>query len=70
MENNIVNMLIVGAGQISSGYLQGVVKIKNQLLITVVDISSIALKLSQNIVKKKTPKNWKFIFLRDKLWKV
>ena len=57
MENNIVNMLIVGAGQISSGYLQGVVKIKNQLLITVVDISSIALKLSQNIVKKKTPKN-------------
>ena len=53
MESNIVNILNVGAGQISSRYLQGVVKIKKQLLITVVDISSIALKLSQNIVKKK-----------------
>ena len=54
MENNIVNILIVGAGQIGSRHLQGAVKIKNQLSITVVDISSIALKLSQNIVKKKT----------------
>ena len=53
MENNIVNILIVGAGQIGSRHLQGAVKIKNQLSITVVDISSIALKLSQNIVKKK-----------------
>ena len=53
MESNIVNILNVGAGQISSRYLRGVVKITKQVLITVVDISSIALKLSQNIVKKK-----------------
>ena len=53
MKKNIINILIVSAGQISSRYLQGVVKIKNQLLITVVDIFSKALKPSQNIVKKK-----------------
>ncbi len=71
MKNIILKILIIGAGQIGSRHLQGAIKNKNQLSITVVDTSQAALKLSKKraieiklgnpkttiTYKKKIPKN-------------
>jgi hypothetical protein len=54
VDNNSIKILIVGAGQIGSRHLQGAIKNKKQVLITVVDIHPSALKLSESIVDKKT----------------
>ena len=53
MNNNIIKILIVGAGNIGSRHLEGAVKNKNQLSIIVVDKYYQAFKYSKNLVKRK-----------------
>ena len=53
MESNIQKILIIGAGQIGSRHLQGAITNKKHLIITVVDISPVALKLSKKRAKEK-----------------
>ena len=73
MKNIVIKIIIIGAGQIGSRHLQGAVTNKNQLSITVVDPSLVALRLSRKRAKeikfgnqkpvtysKKIPKNKSF----------
>ena len=53
MDNNVINILIIGAGQIGSRHLEGAIKNKNQLSIIIVDNYPIALKFSENLIKNK-----------------
>ncbi|MDB3938924.1 Gfo/Idh/MocA family oxidoreductase [Candidatus Pelagibacter sp.] len=54
MDSNVINILIVGAGQIGSRHLEGAIKNKNQLSIIIVDKHPIALKTSENLIKNKS----------------
>ena len=53
MENKIIKILIIGAGQIGSRHLEGAVKNKKQLSIIIVDKYYQAFKYSKSLVKRK-----------------